>query len=94
MAGEPTLRHRDEGADGWVKYLQQLLVLTEPSLEESGVFDDDGDVSVGGADVYGVGVDAVHRDGDGCRRVELDPERDVHQQHECGDGFGFVHLCG
>jgi hypothetical protein len=41
MAGEPTLRHRDEGADGWVRYLQQLLVLTDPSLEESGVFDDD-----------------------------------------------------
>ena len=41
MAGEPTLRHRDEGADGWVKYLQQLLVLTDPSLEETGIFDDD-----------------------------------------------------
>src|SRR5581483_4080374 len=40
MAGEPTLRHRDEGADGWVRYLQQLLVLTDPSLEETGVFDD------------------------------------------------------
>ena len=41
MAGEPTLRHRDQGDEGWVRYLQQLLVLTEPSLEESGVFDDD-----------------------------------------------------
>jgi Putative peptidoglycan binding domain len=41
MAGEPTLRHRDQETDGWVKYLQQLLVLTEPSLEESGIFDDD-----------------------------------------------------
>ena len=41
MAGEPTLRHREEGAEGWVRYLQQLLVLTDPGLEESGVFDDD-----------------------------------------------------
>lgn len=41
MAGEPTLRHRDQEADGWVKYLQQLLVLTDPALEESGTFDDD-----------------------------------------------------
>ena len=41
MAGEPTLQHRDAEADGWVKYLQQLLVLTEPGLDETGIFDDD-----------------------------------------------------
>jgi hypothetical protein len=35
MADEPTLRYGDRESDGWVKYLQQLLI-----VDETGVFDD------------------------------------------------------
>ena len=27
MAGEPTLRYGDHEADGWVKYLQEQLII-------------------------------------------------------------------
>jgi hypothetical protein len=42
MTGEPTLRHGDHEADGWVKYLQEQLAyrLHDSSLEHTGTFDD------------------------------------------------------
>jgi hypothetical protein len=42
MTGEPTLRHGDHEADGWVKYLQEQLAfrLQDGSIENSGSFDD------------------------------------------------------
>jgi hypothetical protein len=46
MAGEPTLYHGNQSADGWVEYLQKLLLEQTQSSElgnhqfESGVFDD------------------------------------------------------
>jgi hypothetical protein len=42
MSGEPTLRHGDEGADGWVEYLQYLLGSLDYSIPtvERGRLDD------------------------------------------------------
>src|SRR4051794_23067167 len=49
MAGEPTLRYGDREADGWVKYLQEQLIIklleqniqfNSDSLETNGHFDD------------------------------------------------------
>lgn len=42
MTGEPTLRHGDHEADGWVKYLQEQLAfrLRDGSIAASGTFDD------------------------------------------------------
>jgi hypothetical protein len=42
MTGEPTLRHGDHEADGWVKYLQEQLAfrLLDGGVEASGTFDD------------------------------------------------------
>lgn len=49
MAGEPTLRHGDHEADGWVKYLQNQLIIKlleqgipfdSSSLAANGTFDD------------------------------------------------------
>ncbi|MBA2282031.1 MAG: peptidoglycan-binding protein [Acidimicrobiia bacterium] len=37
---EPSLRHGDQGADGWVEYLQGLLRSAGESVEQTGVFDD------------------------------------------------------
>lgn len=38
---EPTLRHGDESIDGWVEYLQQLLVLWGHPVTQNGSFDDE-----------------------------------------------------
>jgi peptidoglycan hydrolase-like protein with peptidoglycan-binding domain len=40
-ADEPTLRHGDESVDGWVEYLQQLLVLWGHPAPQHGSFDDE-----------------------------------------------------
>jgi hypothetical protein len=42
MTGEPTLRHGDHEADGWVQYLQEQLAfrLQDSSIEHTGTFDD------------------------------------------------------
>src|SRR4051794_32241208 len=42
MTGEPTLRHGDHEADGWVEYLQEQLAfrLNDNSIEHTGTFDD------------------------------------------------------
>lgn len=42
MTGEPTLRHGDHEADGWVKYPQEQLAyrLNDAGIDASGTFDD------------------------------------------------------
>ena len=40
MSGEPTLRHGDNEADGWVRYLQEKLLVQDEHLPTTGVFDD------------------------------------------------------
>ena len=38
---EPTLRHGDEGIDGWVEYLQGLLIIEgHDTVTKNGSFDD------------------------------------------------------
>jgi hypothetical protein len=42
MTGEPTLRHGDHEADGWVKYLQEALIwrFSDSGVQPTGSFDD------------------------------------------------------
>jgi hypothetical protein len=42
MSSQPTLRHGDHEADGWVKYLQEMLAfhLHDSGIAASGTFDD------------------------------------------------------